>query len=201
VSGDLSILLHMAGSLPADSSDAALAVRLGREEPGAFEEAISLYRPRVARLARRLLGWPASAADVDDVVQDVFLAILTHARRFRSDSSLSTWITTITLNKCRSHRRAWRSWLRRLRGMRDQAALSEAPADCGVEDIERFAQVRQAVQALRPGDREVIVLHYLEHQDVADVARTLGLSRNAAEVRLHRARARLKVLLKDLVED
>jgi RNA polymerase sigma-70 factor (ECF subfamily) len=57
-----------------------------------------------------------------------------------------------------------------------------------------------AVQRLRPRDREVIVLHYLEQHGLAEMAGLLGISQNAVEVRLHRARQRLKALLKDLVE-
>jgi RNA polymerase sigma-70 factor (ECF subfamily) len=52
--------------------------------------------------------------------------------------------------------------------------------------------VREAVARLPARDREVIVLHYLEGMRPADIAEVLGASANAVEVRLHRARTKLK---------
>ena len=50
---------------------------------------------------------------------------------------------------------------------------------------------------LKQDDREVIVLFYLEEQSVKQIAEMLGRTYNAIEVRLHRARHRLALLLKD----
>ena len=73
--------------------------------PLTFEQVVDEQQANVARLARRLLGWSTNGADVDDVAQDVFLTVLKHLDRFRGESSLSTWITRITINACRTHRR------------------------------------------------------------------------------------------------
>jgi len=59
--------------------------------------------------------------------------------------------------------------------------------------------VRQVVQNLRPVDREVIVLHHLEQIPIAEIAKMLGISANAVEVRLHRARQKLKQRLEGLI--
>lgn len=175
-----------------------LARRIARAEPGAFEQLVALYQPRVLRLAHRLLGWGDGA---DDVVQDVFLAALRKAGTFRGDASLWTWLTIITLNRCRTHRR--RNLLRlRAHGFLSrqkpkQAESSDRPAI----DDESARQVRSAVAALGPKDREVIVLFYLEHRSAAQIAELLSISRNAVEVRLHRARAKLKQSLQGLMKD
>jgi RNA polymerase sigma-70 factor (ECF subfamily) len=131
----------------------------------------------------------------------VFLSAFNQLGRFRGESKLGTWLTVITLNKCRTHRKRWFARWRTLRGKRESCASGFAPAaDDAARRDETSAQVRMAVQKLRPRDREVIVLHYLEQHDVAEIARLLGVSHNAVEVRLHRARQRLKGLLTDLVE-
>ena len=57
------------------------------------------------------------------------------------------------------------------------------------------------VRALRPKDREVIVLFYLEDFSAQRIAELLGISRGAVEVRLHRARAQLKHQLADFMKD
>lgn len=182
-----------------DVDEDSLARRFAAGEAGAFDAIVAMHRPRVTRLAHRLLGWRAD--DVEDVVQEVFLSAFNQLGRFKGESKLSTWLTAITINKCRSHRRGWfRRW-RMMRRRRNEAPNDAAPAaDEATQSDETSAQVRFAVQQLRPRDREVIVLHYLEQHDLAAMAHLLDASHNATEVRLHRARQRLKELLKDLVE-
>ena len=81
------------------------------------------------------------------------------------------------------------------------ASHCSMPSDSGRPglDDETFAAVRRAVRALPARYREVVVLRYLEEQSIDEVSRALGASKNAVEVRLHRARARLKDALADLV--
>jgi RNA polymerase sigma factor (sigma-70 family) len=177
--------------------DADLAARFARGGAGAFEQVVALHHPRVARLAHRLLGW---AGDSDDVVQDVFLTALASARSFRGRSSLTTWLATITLNRCRRHLRR-RALFRRFVASpaRAPTAAAAPPADHATIDAEVATQVRAAVNALPPRDREVIVLYYLEHRTVADMSKLLNARPNAVEVRLHRARAKLNAALSKFV--
>lgn len=172
-----------------------LLERFVRADPAEFDHLVALHQDRVTRLAYRLLGW---SNDVDDVVQDVFLAALNGFGAFRGEADVATWLTTITVNKCRTHQR--RLWLRArwfagvLRGSETVPAASQAT------DFDACVRVRQAVQALPARYREVVVLRYLEEMPAARIAEVLGISLNGVEVRLHRARARLKVALAPLPE-
>jgi RNA polymerase sigma-70 factor (ECF subfamily) len=56
------------------------------------------------------------------------------------------------------------------------------------------------LQKLPTRHREVVVLRYLEEMSVAEIAEVLEVSRNAVEVRLNRARARLKTDLRAVIE-
>ncbi|MHB1036502.1 MAG: RNA polymerase sigma factor [Pirellulales bacterium] len=168
-------------------------------DTAAFDRIVALHQVRVARLAYRLLGWPD---EVDDVVQEVFLAAFKGLRKFRGQSKLSTWLTTIAINKCRSHgrKRLLRlNFLTRLlaAGENKPAALPERP----LMDREKLGRVRQAVQTLPARYREVVVLRYLEEMSIGEISEVLALSRNAVEVRLTRGRNRLKGLLAGLVEE
>jgi DNA-directed RNA polymerase specialized sigma24 family protein len=78
-------------------ADKTLAARFACGKSGVLEEVTRLYQGRVARLAQRLLGWNS---DADDIVQDLFLDALLGASRFRTDASLWTWLSTITVNRC-----------------------------------------------------------------------------------------------------
>ena len=164
----------------------------GRRDAASFDRLVVEDQPYVARLVGRLVGW---RGDVDDLVQDVFVAALGGWSKFRGDCSARTWLTRITLNKCRSYGR--RRWLRERffaswQAQADSAARVQAAS---AESHEVAEQVRHSVNQLRQRDREVIVLNYLEQLSAADVAAVLNISQNAVEVRLTRARRRLKEIL------
>lgn len=190
---------------PVGDGPVSLAERFVRGEAGAFDELVALHQPRVTRLVHRLLGWRGARSDVDDVVQEVFLAALKAGPRFRGQASLATWLTTITLNQCRSHQRRRRFaslfLARRDHGNDSEPPASRPPVGHGLTGAETSARVRSAVQALPPRDREVVVLRYFESMTPAEIGTATGQSKNAVEVRLHRARARLAEALRDVSEE
>lgn len=186
----------MADALIENPRDEAsdLASRFARGEADASAEVIALYAPRISALAFRLMGY---SGDLDDMVQDIFLAALQNRGRFRGESSLWTWLTSITLNRCRAHCRKQR--IRRL-AMRMFWPHSEpvAPAaDVPAIENEKVIKVRSAVAALAWQDREIIVLHYFEQVSIADVGLLLKKEPGAVAVQLHRARQRLRDILPD----
>jgi RNA polymerase sigma factor (sigma-70 family) len=161
-----------------------------------FDELVAMHEPRIRRLAHRLLGWNG---DVDDIVQDVFLAALARIEKFRGEASIATWLTSVTINRCRTDRR--RRFLRLRWLARHPKSEAAQPADQRSMDDEISARVRSAVGALQRKDREVIVLFYLENCSAQQIAELLEISRGAVEVRLHRARARLKQQLAEFMKD
>jgi RNA polymerase sigma factor (sigma-70 family) len=179
-----------AALLPAAThiSDRAAA----RRDAVSFDRLVVEEQAYVARLVCRLVGW---RSDVDDLVQEVFVAALGGWPKFRGDCSARTWLTRIALNKCRSHGR--RRWLRERFFASWQADRETAAYANNVVEVEQETaeHVRYAVNQLRQRDREVIVLHYLEQLSPAEVAAVLSISQNAVEVRLTRARKRLKAIL------
>ena len=160
-----------------------------------LEQLVAHFEPRVRRLAYRLLGW---CDEVDDVTQDVFLAAFRATPRFRSDAQLWTWLMRITINQCRTQQRKrylrWKA-LKRLWKPEATAEPVESERD------ETKQRVQQAVAQLGPKDREVIVLYYLEEMTVNAMCELLGQSIGAVNVRLHRARERLRTALSDLMKD
>jgi RNA polymerase sigma-70 factor, ECF subfamily len=172
----------------------SLARRFASGEASAFDDVVAEFSPRIARLVHRLIGW---SGDTDDIVQEVFVAALKRQRHFRGDASLWTWLSAIAVNQCRSRLRKRQSWRRWIGFQRERFASDES----AVDRDETSQRVRQAVSQLKQDDREVIVLFYLEEQSVKQIAEMLGRTYNAIEVRLHRARHRLAVLLKDFTDE
>ena len=175
-----------------------LVTRFVEGDVSAFDEIVAEQQQRVTGLTYRLLGW---TADVEDVVQEVFLAVFKHLGRFRCESSLNTWITTITVNKCRSWRRKQLLKLKLVQHEQSKPALSAPQADQGMVDEETFSRVRQTLGSLPRRYREVVILHYLEGIEISEIANVLNLTRNAVDVRLSRARAQLKTKLADLIQE
>jgi RNA polymerase sigma factor (sigma-70 family) len=181
------------------TEELALVERFRRGDDSAFEEIVEQHAAAVAALANRLLGWPG---DVDDVVQEVFVAAFVGLKKFRGASSLRTWLFTITVNKCRTYR------FRRLRCLRsvalEEAAAVESRNRSGENvalDQETLARVRRAIRVLPQKYREIVVLRYLQGLEVSEIGELLGITDNAAQVRLNRARKRLKEQLGDLLEE
>jgi len=79
-----------------EAEDRALAARLARAEPAAFDEVVERYGPRVLGLAARLLGWTRGA---EDIAQDVFLQLLARPGQFRGRSRLWTYLARLTINR------------------------------------------------------------------------------------------------------
>jgi RNA polymerase sigma-70 factor (ECF subfamily) len=181
----------------AEDEERELSASFARGQPWAFERLVDRYQYRVAALAHRLLAWADGA---EDIAQDVFLAALAHHKRFRRESSLWTYLATLTVNRCRSLRR--RRWLheRVVRALGSGPTASDASDTRAIGD-EVAGEVRMAVGRLPAKYREAIVLRYLEEMSVAEIAEVLGLARNAVEVRLSRARKLLERALAHLVEE
>lgn len=163
-----------------------------------FAEAILRHEPAVRRLVHRLLGWPRSSTDADDIVQDVLLQAWRHRRHFRGDAAWQTWLVRIGINTTRSHQRR-QSLRRRFFGAGEDECGAEAPtADTPIsgEPLDaRIAAVRSAMARLRHADREILVLRYLEQMPIESLAADLAVTRNALDARLSRARRRLRELL------
>lgn len=159
------------------------------------------HQQRVQRLVRRLTGW---AGDSEDLVQEVFLKALTGVRSFKGQSRLSTWLTRIAINACRSRQRTKllraTFWKKITQNTRDED-IEEPDASVSQEQNDRQRLVTDAVRKLKGKYREVIVLHYLEELPAEDIQQVLGISRNTVEVRLHRARKMLEEMLRPLVQD
>ncbi|MEM1451381.1 MAG: RNA polymerase sigma factor [Planctomycetota bacterium] len=168
------------------------------EERTEFERRVHAAWPGTVRLVERLLAWPGSSSDVEDVVQDVLLAAWRGRRTFRGEAEWTTWLHTIAVRRARNAARA-RARRERWFGRPDSDAVHAAEdrgAPAGTPDAgEPNAAVRSHLRRLRHADREVLVLRYLEELDVEEIARRLGLKRAAVDARLSRARKRLASLM------
>ncbi|MHC4482516.1 MAG: RNA polymerase sigma factor [Planctomycetota bacterium] len=182
-----------------DNSDEFLIERFNQGDDSVFDRVVEEYSADIAALANRLLGWPG---DVEDVVQDIFLAAYLGLKKFRCECSLKTWLFTITINQCRDYRYKRMLRLKTFSKAADKipAAPAHAPDDTPM-NRETFRHIQRAVKALPAKYQEPVVLRYLQELPINEISRILGISENTLQVRLSRARKRLKQDLAELMEE
>ena len=156
----------------------------------AFEQLVRQHRDRVYRVALTLLG---SRAEAEDVAQESLVAAWQAMPAFRGDSSVSSWLYRIVVNKSRDAQRRGRAV--DLVDLHDEAVAAQLPAD---PDAGTVAEARARTQALRaaiaalPFDlRAPLVLREFEGCSYDEVAAILGLSGPTVRGRLARARQEL----------
>jgi RNA polymerase sigma-70 factor (ECF subfamily) len=170
-------------------------------ERQAIEHAIGDGHARLVEVARRLLR---DEDEAQEVVQDACVLALRGSAGFAQRARASTWLHRIVVNAALLRLRARR---RRAASLALDVERSPAPrCAASAEEVVARAQlrevVRRAVAALPERYRSVLVLRDLRERGTAEAAGALGLTTNAAKIRLHRARQALRAALTrhDLVE-
>jgi RNA polymerase sigma-70 factor (ECF subfamily) len=153
------------------------------------------FQPRI----RRYLGRLAGASDADDLTQETFARVGLALGAFRGESSLATWVYRIATNVAVDRTRSAAFQLQaRAADPEALTALGTPPAI--EEEIARREMsecVRSHVDRLPADYRAVLVLSEMEELADRQIAEILEISLEAAKMRLHRARARLREILED----
>lgn len=187
--------------MSAGLSDNEIISQVLRGNQAAYAELVNRYQNYVFTLTLRMVR---GREDAEEVAQDVFIKAYRYLADFRGASKFSTWLYTIVNNTCIT-------WLRKKRlevqSLDNEQVFARADhIDSGaradlVEQKSRQAMVNQAIAMLNRDDAEIITLFYKAEQSLEETARVLGIEVNAAKVRLHRARARLKDKMETYFEE
>ncbi|MGH8648664.1 MAG: sigma-70 family RNA polymerase sigma factor [Burkholderiales bacterium] len=176
----------------AADEDLLLVDRALAGETQAFEELVHRHQGRVYRTT---LSVTCNPEDAEDALQDTFLNAYKHLREFRRDSRFTTWLTRIAINAA----------LQKLRRRRENVSLDEPdfpesmhmpkhfenwqqnPEQLyAAEELRRIVQ--EAIAAVPPTYRVVLVLRDIAEMDTVETAEVLGLTIAAMKSRLLRAR-------------
>lgn len=176
--------------------EAALIERVRSGEHEAFYD---LVRPHERGIYLAALSVLNNDADAEEVVQEAILKAFKALPRFRGEARFSTWIIQITINEARMKLRKDRRHLydsldEPRRGEdegdyvpRDFADWREIPSEA-LETARLRQALRQALDSLSPKYRQVLVLRDVEHLNIAETAKLLGITEAAVKTRLLRAR-------------
>ena len=147
------------------------AVRHGEQE--AFAKLYSLYAPMVHGIVLARVPW----GEVDDLVQDVFLAALKKLNTLRDDAAFGAWLAMIARNRAMDfHRRK-----------RETEELSDDLPTAGNSEADReAANVLEVICGLPEAYRETLVLRLVEGMTGPEIADRTGLTPASVRVNLHR---------------
>ena len=161
-------------------NDALLVSRCLAGDSQAITSLVQRYQSEVYGLCVRLLN---HGQDAEDVTQEVFLRVFRSLHCWDSTRPLKPWIMGITVNRCRT-------WLVQ-RNKRPELAdylhetLSSRPDD---DSAELVAEIRSALDELRPDYRSVFVMFHEQGIAYEDIAAALDRPVGTIKTWLHRAR-------------
>jgi RNA polymerase sigma-70 factor (ECF subfamily) len=166
-----------------EPTDEELVSRLATGDMAALGALYTRHKGMVCTALRRFA--PQSApADVEELVQDVFLALPDAATRYEERTRFKAWLFGIAVRKARSFRR--KAWFRRTSGGAPAEQRDRGPGPD--QQAERRELASSLLAGLPGGQREVLVLHAVEGFDGEEIAQILGISPGTVWTRLHRAR-------------
>ncbi|MFC5623109.1 RNA polymerase sigma factor [Algoriphagus winogradskyi] len=167
----------------------------------AFKMLYDHYSPKVYNT---LLSYTKNAEDAEELLQDVFMTVYNTAKTFRADSSVSTWIYRISVNKALDFLRKKNSTKRfgifSSLYKKDSAEIKYESVDfihpgVKLENQENARILFRVIDELSEKQKTVFILTQIEDLSQQEVADILQTTRKAVESLLQRAKANLKVAL------
>lgn len=178
----------------APESDYALAQRAAKGDLAAFEQLYERHHRRVYSLCLRMM---TNATEAEDLAQEVFIQLFRKIGSFRGESAFTTWLHRMTVNQVLMHFRK--------RGVRLEQTTEDGETPVQIVQgtanpnampvVDRIALDR-AIAQLPPGYRTVFTLHDVEGYEHEEIARKLGCSVGTSKSQLHKARMKLRGLLR-----
>jgi RNA polymerase sigma-70 factor (ECF subfamily) len=163
-----------------------LVLRCQTGDEAAFAELVGRYGPRLRYYLGKVLGRAAAA---DDLLQEVWLAVFRGLGQLNAPAAFAAWLYRIARDRACRH----------LRRRPPPVPLEDEPADPGPDEDEFSAedaeQIHAALDRLPAGQREVLVLRFLEGMAYEDIARVAGCNLGTVRSRLHYAKRALRRLL------
>jgi len=164
----------------------------------AFQSLYDRHKRRVYSLCLRMT---ANTAEAEDLTQEAFLQLYRKIATFRGESAFSTWLHRLSVNVVLMHLRRKSLPVVSLEESVQPGEDDTPKKDFGAEDvalagsIDRL-QLQKAVESLPPGYRTIFVLHDVEGYEHNEIAGIVGCSIGNSKSQLHKARMKLRDLLK-----
>ncbi|PZX50614.1 RNA polymerase sigma factor [Algoriphagus chordae] len=178
-----------------------LIERIGSGDQIAFKE---LYDAFSARVYNTLLSYTQNEEDAEELLQDVFVKVFHESAKFRQDSSVSTWIYRIAVNRALDFKRSQQATKRK--GFfyslykKDSGDIQYDQTDfvhpgVKLENQEDAKALFRVIETLPENQKTAFILTQIEDLNQTEAAEIMQLSRKAVESLVRRAKENLKKTL------
>jgi RNA polymerase sigma-70 factor (ECF subfamily) len=179
-----------AGHSGAESQDALLLRRVACGDLAALEQLFLRYQRQVFQLA---LGVTRNMETAEEILQDVFYRLYTHAAQLDGSTPLLPWLYRVTANLSYNQARRRPAWSEPFHMLAERLRDT---ARCSPEQIAEQHELQSIVRAtldeLSPAHRAVLILYYLHDYSISEIAQILDCPDGTVKSRLHHARKLLK---------
>jgi RNA polymerase sigma-70 factor (ECF subfamily) len=174
-------------------TDATLVRRVLDGDTAAFTTLVDRHAAACTRFAVRMLG---NREDAEDAVQESFLRAYRSLGRYEERQAFRTWLFQILVNRCRTA--AVRRQRRQRMFLVDDSAVASASVRPAAEATELRAELRRAIDALDPDQREAFLLKHVELLSYDEMAAATGVGVSALKMRVKRACDRMQWMLREV---
>jgi RNA polymerase sigma-70 factor (ECF subfamily) len=167
-------------------------------DASAFQALYDRHKRRVYSLCLRMT---ANTAEAEDLAQEAFLQLYRKIGTFRGESAFSTWLHRLSVNVVLMHLRKKSLPVVSLEETTQPGEDDTPKKDFGADDLALSGSIdrlhlRRAVESLPPGYRMIFLLHDVEGYEHNEIAKIVGCSIGNSKSQLHKARMKLRDLLK-----
>jgi RNA polymerase sigma-70 factor, ECF subfamily len=181
------------GFNPVLMTDAMLVRRVLDGDTAAFTALVDRHAAACTRFATRMLG---NREDAEDAVQESFLRAYRSLARYEERQVFRTWLFQILVNRCRTA--AVRRQRRQRMFLVDDNAVASASVRPSADSTDLRAELRRAIDALDPEQREAFLLKHVEQLSYDEMAAATGVGISALKMRVKRACDRMQWMLREV---
>ncbi|MCE1165991.1 MAG: RNA polymerase sigma factor [Bacteroidetes bacterium] len=181
--------------------DNELIQKLKSGDGESFRVFFSEFKDRVYNTS---LGILQNSNDAEDTVQEVFLEIFRAIENFRGESSLSTWVYRVTVNKSLEHLRKSKrkkrfAFVETIFGEKSESENLPDFNHPGVllENSERSAVLFKAIDKLKESQKSAFVLSKVEGLSNKEIGNIMNITESSVESLIHRAKENLRKMLEN----
>jgi len=166
---------------------------VARIRDGDLEALGELYERYNTQVYRTALAITRDGKAAEDILQEAFLRVYAYADRIDETVPLGPWLYRVTVNLAYSWTSRVKRWLHFFQDVLDHwTSPAQWQPEAIAEEREQWRVLQQAIDALSPRHRAVVVMYYLEGLSLKEIAYVMDVPEGTVKSRLHYARERLR---------
>jgi RNA polymerase sigma-70 factor (ECF subfamily) len=180
-------------------TDAEVADCMARGKEGDEKAILELFHYMYPHVTKLVLANLPAREGAEDLIQKVCVKVTTHLHQFSGKVPFLHWVSRIAVNTCLNQiRHEKRRPEVRLADLNEEEAavvehLAVSPTELSASDqVASKELVEKLLATLRPGDRLLMRLMYLEGRRIEEISEITGWNKSLIKVRAFRARAQLR---------